>query len=117
MNNAMHLKAVDRVPVMCQLSIGHYFLNSGLDPLEIWFTSEGFAEALIRMREKYSFDGILINLPGRDPNYSNFIERIEKNEDGSIIKWRNGNYTTIPKDDNPHYYQMTEAVISPLLKK
>ncbi|HED05629.1 MAG TPA: hypothetical protein ENI61_02960 [Ignavibacteria bacterium] len=105
MNNAMHFKAVDRVPVMCQLSIGHYFLYSGLDPLEIWFTSEGFAEALIRMREKYSFDGILINLPGRDPNYKKFIERIEKNENGEIVHWRNGSSTTIPKDDNPHYYQ------------
>jgi uroporphyrinogen-III decarboxylase len=104
-NNAMHLKYVDRVPVMCQLSMGHYFLYSGLDPLEIWFTSEGFAEALIRMREKYSFDGILINLPGRDPNYHNYIERVEKNEDGSIVHWRNGNFTSVPKDDNPHYYQ------------
>jgi MtaA/CmuA family methyltransferase len=104
-NKAMRLKKADRVPVMCQLSIGHYFIYSGLDPLDIWFTSEGFAEALIRLREKYSFDGVLINLPGRDPDYKNFIDRIDKNEDGYIVCWKNGNYTTIPKDDNPHYYQ------------
>ncbi|MCL5030029.1 MAG: uroporphyrinogen decarboxylase family protein [Bacteroidetes bacterium] len=105
MNIAMHLQSADRVPVMCQLSIGHYFLNSGIDPLDIWFTSEGFAEALVRMKNKYSFDGVLVNLPGRDPDYKNYIDKIEKNDDGSIVRWKNGNYTVIPKDDNPHYYQ------------
>ncbi len=104
-NNAMRMKETDRVPVMCQLSIGHYFLYSGIDPLDIWFTSEGFAEALLRLREKYSFDGVLINLPGRDPNYKDFIDKVEKNGEGFIVYWKNGNYTTIPKDDNPHYYQ------------
>ncbi len=39
-------KYPDRVPVMCQLSLGHYFLNAGLPPHRIWFTSDGFAEAL-----------------------------------------------------------------------
>jgi MtaA/CmuA family methyltransferase len=105
MDNAMRIKPVDRVPVMCQLSIGHYFLYSGLDPIDIWLTSEGFAEALIKLREKYSFDGVLINLPGRDPNYKSFIDRVDKNEEGNIVYWKNGNYTTVPKDDNPHYYQ------------
>jgi uroporphyrinogen-III decarboxylase len=104
-NNAMRMKTVDRVPVMCQISIGHYFLYSGIDPKDIWFTSEGFAEALIKLREKYSFDGVLINLPGRDPNYKNFINSVERNSDGLIVRWKNGNYTTIPNDDNPHYYQ------------
>ena len=103
--NAMHMKGVDRVPVMCQISIGHYFLYSGIDPVDIWFTSEGFAEALMIMRERYSFDGVLVNLPGRDPEYKKYIDRIERNEYETFIFWKNGNYTTIPKDDNPHYYQ------------
>ncbi len=105
MNNAMHLKETDRVPVMCQLSIGHYFLYSGIDPIDIWFSSEGFAEALLRLRDRYSFDGVLINLPGRDPDYKKFVSRIDRNDDGAIVNWKNGNYTTVPKDDNPHYYQ------------
>jgi MtaA/CmuA family methyltransferase len=104
-NNAMNMKPVDRIPVMCQLSIGHYFLYSGVNPIDIWFTSQGFAEALIKLRQKYSFDGVLINLPGRDPEYKKFLDNIEKNEDGLIARWKNGNYTTIPMDDNPHYYQ------------
>ena len=40
---AMRHERVDRVPVMCQLAIGHYLLNSGIAPAELWFTSEGFA--------------------------------------------------------------------------
>ncbi len=105
MHIAMHLKTADRVPVMCQLAVGHYFLHSGIKPLEIWYTSEGFANALMRLREKYSFDGILINLPGRDPNFEKHIDRIERGDGENILRWKNGNYTVFPDDDNPHYYQ------------
>lgn len=101
---AMDLQAPDRVPAMCQLSLGHYFLFSGTRPIDIWYTSEGFAEALLKMRERYHFDGILINLPGREPNFENHIQAIEKGAGESIIKWKNGNYTAFPEDDNPHYY-------------
>ncbi|MDZ7312893.1 MAG: uroporphyrinogen decarboxylase family protein [candidate division KSB1 bacterium] len=100
----MALQAPDRVPVMCQLALGHYFLHAGLKPLDIWYTSEGFAEALIKLQQRYNFDGILINLPGRDPNFENFIQKIETKDHESIIRWKNGNYTVIPNDDNPHYY-------------
>lgn len=65
---AMHHQQPDRVPVMCQLALGHYFLNAGLPPHRIWFTSEGFAEALVKLQRRYRFDGILINLPGRPAN-------------------------------------------------
>ncbi len=105
MNKAMHLQSADRVPLMCQLSMGHYFLFSGIDPIDIWFSSEGFADTLLRMRKKYSFDGVLINLPGRDPDYKKHTAKIEKNDDGHVVRWKNGNYTVVPKDDNPHYYQ------------
>ena len=30
----------DRVPVMCQLALGHYFLHSRPRPAEIWFDSD-----------------------------------------------------------------------------
>ncbi len=102
---AMKLGIPDRVPVMCQLSIGHYFLNSGIDPLDIWLTSEGFAKALVSLQQKYFFDGILINLPGRQPDIKNFIQRIENNPNGKKIIWKNNCFTIIPNDDNPHYYQ------------
>jgi uroporphyrinogen-III decarboxylase len=104
MKKSMNLQSPDRVPVMCQLSLGHYFLFSGIRPMDIWYTSEGFAEALLKMRERYDFDGILINLPGRNPNYEHHIQFVEQKNDENIIKWKNGNYTVFPNDDNPHYY-------------
>ncbi len=105
MDIAMHMGTPDRVPVMCQLALGHYFLNSGLDALDIWYSSEGFAEALIRMQERYGFDGILINLPGRDPNWRSYIADIERQGDERIIRWRNGFHTVLPDGDLPHVYQ------------
>ena len=32
---AMRHGVPDRVPVMCQLALGHYFLNAGLDPVDV----------------------------------------------------------------------------------
>ena len=50
---AMRHEPVDRVPVMCQLSIGHYLLNTDVTPVELWFTSEGFGRALIALAARY----------------------------------------------------------------
>jgi hypothetical protein len=75
MDVAMHLGVPDRVPVMCQLLLGHYFLQSGIDPIEIWYSGEAFGEALIALQRRYGFDGILINLPGRDPGWRTHVSR------------------------------------------
>ncbi|OGU42754.1 MAG: hypothetical protein A2058_01750 [Ignavibacteria bacterium GWA2_36_19] len=104
-SKAMQLGIPDRVPLMCQLSIGHYFQNSKLDPMDIWFESEGFAEALIELQQRYNFDGVLINLPGRPPDYKNYIKKIERSENETKVIWKNDCYTVIPSDDNPHFYQ------------
>ncbi len=100
---AMQHKEPDHVPVMCQLALGHYFLNTGLAPHEIWFTSEGFAEALVMMQKRYQFDGILINLPGRPRNVLDEIKSIEKTKKGELVTWRNGHVTIVPWDDNAQY--------------
>jgi len=99
----MDLQVPDRVPVMCQLATGHYYLHAGIDPLEIWFTSAGFVEALIRMQQRYRFDGILINLPGRDPDYSRYIRSIERGDEATVIYWKNDHHTFFPHDNVPHY--------------
>lgn len=103
---AMALGVPDRVPVFCQLAQGHYALHSGIDPLDIWYRSEGFGDALIRMQRRYGFDGILINQFGRDPDFEKHIERIERLDDGreTRVHWKNGCYTSVPDDDNPHYF-------------
>ncbi|MCU7493286.1 MAG: uroporphyrinogen decarboxylase family protein [Bacteroidota bacterium] len=104
MQKAMSLEVPDRVPVMCQLSLGHYFLYSGLKPLDIWYTSEGFSEALVRLQKKYKFDGILVNLPGRDPDYRRDISEIQEKDNETVIRWKDGSYTLFPLNDNPHYF-------------
>ncbi len=108
MNSKQRLAAVmqhripDRVPVMCQLALGHYFLNlrDRLKPHEIWFTSEGFAEALLALRERYRFDGILINIPGRDPDWKQDVASIEETPRGELITWKDGLRALVPWDDN-----------------
>lgn len=100
---AMQHKEADRVPVMCQLALGHYFLNAGLAPHEIWFSSQGFAEALVKMQQRYQFDGILINLPGRPRNLLTEIKAVEKTTRGEVVTWKNGHVTRIPWDDNAQY--------------
>ncbi|MHC4403163.1 MAG: uroporphyrinogen decarboxylase family protein [Planctomycetota bacterium] len=101
---AMRHEAVDRVPVMCQLAIGHYLLNTDVTPVQLWFTSEGFARALVTLQERYRFDGILINLLGTDPNWMRSVERIERADDGSeTVFFANGDTARCPADDNVHH--------------
>jgi hypothetical protein len=101
---AMDLAEPDRVPVFCQLAIGHYFLNAEASAVDIWCRSDAFADALVRLLERYRFDGILVNLPGRDPDFERHIDRIEDAEHGTTICWKNGCFTRVPPDDNPHYF-------------
>jgi [methyl-Co(III) methanol-specific corrinoid protein]:coenzyme M methyltransferase len=101
---AMHRGTADRVPVMCQLALGHYFLNTDIPFIDIWHDTEGFAQALVTLQRRYGFDGILINLPGRDPDWRRAITKIEEKDGETIIHWKNGLFTVAPPDDNPHVY-------------
>ncbi len=92
----------DRVPVMCQLSLGHYFLHAGGGAVEIWHDTAAFGEALLAMQRRYRFDGILVNLPGRDPRWRDQIVAVEQSGHDTIVRWANGAVTTSPPDDNPH---------------
>ena len=92
----------DRVPVMCQLSLGHYFLQAGIDPVDIWHDSQVFGDALIRLQRRYGFDGILVNLPGRYPDWRRAVRAIEAQGRDRVIAWENGCRTVVPPDDNPH---------------
>ncbi len=80
----MRLGTPDRVPLMCQLALGHYFLNTGLDAIDIWHSTEHFGDALIQLQRRYGFDGILINLPGRDPNWRSDIRTIDRTRSSPV---------------------------------
>jgi len=101
---AMRHQPVDRVPVMCQLAIGHYLLNTEVAPADLWFTSEGFARAAVAMADFYGFDGVLINLPGRDPQWMRHVAHIDTAADGGqTVFFSNGDTARCPPDDNVHH--------------
>lgn len=99
---AMEMKEPDEVPVMCQLSIGHILLNTRVDPVAFNFTNEGFAQALLEIRDLYDFDGILIHKPGREEHILD-ITRQEATKDGIKLIFSDGGAILCPYDDDPYY--------------
>lgn len=105
---AMDLHIPDRVPVMAQLSIGHMLLQLGVPPVEFWHDGEIFANGLVRLREIYDFDGILISLHGHDPDWRRDIRMREKTSDGELVMWSDGSQMLYPFDDLPRPLTLSE---------
>jgi uroporphyrinogen-III decarboxylase len=114
MAKAMNLEKPDRIPVMCQMSIGHMLLQTGLSPVELWHSAEVFSEALLQLRKTYSFDGILISLHGHSPDWEKDIKRAKKEENEETVYWKNGDKTEFPKNDLPRYYLGEKAALPSL---
>ena len=110
---AMRCGTPDRVPVMCQLSLGHYFLQASGDAIAIWHDTTAFADALVSLRDRYRFDGILVNLPGRDPRWRSYVVEVRETTNGHAVVWANGWITLVPLDDNPHVC-LSDAAPTPL---
>jgi hypothetical protein len=91
----------DRVPVMCQLSIGHYNLNAGYRPHEIWYEPEALANAAVKLARRYGFDGILVSLMRRPKNYLDEVVSLQEDEGGQQLTFRNGDRVFLPWDDLP----------------
>jgi hypothetical protein len=100
----MRHREPDRVPVMCQLSIGHYNLNAGYKPHQIWYETEAFADACVALARRYAFDGILVVLPGRPPGYLDGVDSIREDAEGQWMSWKNGDRVFLPWDDMPHIH-------------
>jgi uroporphyrinogen-III decarboxylase len=101
MARAMRLELPDRVPVMCQMSIGHMLLRTGLSPVEFWLSKDCFAEGLLSLRKEYDFDGILVSLHGHSPAWERNIARIHHEEKRDVVVWKGGGRTIFPFDDLP----------------
>lgn len=106
---AMRRGRPDRVPVFCQLSLGHYMIQSreGTDrcePYQLWYSPQTFSRALVRMADRYEFDGLLVNLPGRPRDWRSHIVDIIRGARETVIRWDNGGRSVCPDDDNVHYY-------------
>ncbi|MBM4160141.1 MAG: hypothetical protein FJ217_03480 [Ignavibacteria bacterium] len=97
----MDLGTPDRVPLMCQLSIGHMLLQLGVSPVEFWHDPHVFASGLIRIREIYGFDGVLVSLHGHDPDWASRIRQRKKTADGEEVGWKDGTRLLYLHDDMP----------------
>lgn len=113
MKLAMACERPDRVPLMCQLSLGHIHRNLHMDPVRFWYTSEGLAEAFITMAERYRFDGILVNTYGRNPKIMQQIKSVEPHAGGHLLVWENGDETFLPPNDDPRYLKHREPAHRP----
>lgn len=104
MARAMSGTRPDRVPVMCQMSIGHMLLRTGIPPLELWFSEERFREGLLDLRRRYAFDGILISLHGHGPDWEKNLLRLTRDGETLIASWKDGGRTEFPPDDLPRHH-------------
>jgi len=103
MKAAMSSLPADKVPLMCQLSIGHMLMQLEVSPVEFWFDQDKFTEGLIYLRETYDFDGILISLHGHDPEWRSRVRKITSGNVTEVVEWENGDKTIFPFDELPYY--------------
>lgn len=92
----------DRVPLMCQLSLGHIYLHAGIVPQDYWLTSKGLAEGYIRLADRYHFDGILLNVLGQNPDELAQLESVEEVPGGHIMTFKDGSRLFCPPDESPY---------------
>src|SRR5262245_14412452 len=100
---AMRLAKPDSIPVMCQMALGHILLNTRVDPVEFFLSSGTYAKALLLMREKYSFDGILLHKPGRENGWEPLIDSIDRSGECPVIRLRDGASIECRWDDDPYF--------------
>ena len=81
-NFAMNLNKPDRVPLMCQFSIGSMLQQLKPDPVEFWYNKTVFAEGLVELCKRFKFDGILISLHGHSENWRKELVSQELLDDG-----------------------------------
>ncbi len=93
----------DRVPVMCQLSVGHIVLNADCSPVEVNLNREAEVRNYLKLIKRYKFDGLLVNSThtGNNPNWREDISCIENSPEGEIVTFKNGRKALYPWDESP----------------
>lgn len=100
---AMQGRDPDKVPVMCQLAVGHILLNTDVDPVSFNFNNAGYARGLLQIRDLYDFDGILIHKPGREEQVLDLTDRRET-RDGIRLVFPDGGSILCQFNDDPLYF-------------
>lgn len=83
-NLAMDLQKPERVPLMCQFSIGSMFQQLKPDPVEFWYDQNIFANGLITLCRKFRFDGILVSLHGHSEKWKDGLLKREVLDEENI---------------------------------
>ncbi|MFZ2055376.1 MAG: uroporphyrinogen decarboxylase family protein [Candidatus Aminicenantales bacterium] len=104
----------DRVPVMCQMSIGHMLLQTGHSPAAFWNSAEVFASGLLSLRESYLFDGVLVSLHGHRKDWEKRMAGLKREGEVETITWKNGDRTVFPPDDLPCHHPFVERSVPSL---
>jgi hypothetical protein len=107
MREAMSLGEPVRVPVMCQLAIGHTLVQTRVHPVDFLLSNDAYAEALLQVRELYGFDGILLHKPGRDPEFGGLIAGIDRDAPTPRIALDGGAHIDCTRDDDPYLRGVT----------
>ena len=81
---------------------GTLFPAQRLHPADIWFDSEVFVRTLSEFQQRYRFDGFLINVPGRPPDWRRWLSGQRRENGRQVLTWNDGLVTSFPPDDNPH---------------
>lgn len=98
----MALGEPERLPVMCQASIGHTLLQTGVDPAAFFLTSATYADALLALRAQYDFDGILLHKPGRESDFGGRIAERVAADGGTVLHMEGGARIECRADDDPY---------------
>ena len=103
---AMKMQKPDRVPLMCQFSFGFMLKQLKISPVEFWFDAEAFAEGLIKLREMFDFDGILVSLHGHKKYWKDGIQKITWEDDSEAVYFQDRKIIFV-HDDLPitHFFE------------
>lgn len=82
--SAMNLQKPDRIPLMCQFSIGSMMHLLKPDPAAFWYDKHIFANGLITLCKKFKFDGILVSLHGHSDKWKETLIKREQDDQGNI---------------------------------
>ena len=80
---AMNMQHPDRVPLMCQFSIGSMMNQLKPNPVEFWYDKNVFADGLVQLCERFWFDGILVSLHGHSDKWKKDLLKSECLEEGN----------------------------------
>ena len=100
-NMAMNMEQPDRVPVMSQFSVGFMIQqlkdHPGISPMELWNDADKYAEALIWLRERFDFDGILVSIHGHDLKWRDKCT-VEMIDDFEVATFKDRKETYVDED-------------------